>query len=318
MRILVADDSVAAREAISRLLIAAGHQVVEAEDGAAAITTLIAERPDVLLLDLNMPRVTGWVVCRLIKEDPNLARIPVLVLTALDGEEDRYWAERSGADGVISKADMAAGLMEQIQAVEAGRALADLSGIIEPASGEGETDVLARVCEILDRKLFEETVVNDINRIGLQPLDLRESLEEALSTLRHLVPFDLGAVGVLPGRLISIHAARPADPASLKAFRDRVAGELIKLGGAGLTPDDLNVAVEFAPGVEVEGPARQWQAWRVSPLQARGRVLGVVVLAAEAPERFGDRVDHTLRAVIPAVSAVADAAARYQRTLESV
>ena len=64
MKILVADDSAVAREATSRLLISAGHQVVFAADGVEALRVLFAEQPDLLLLDLEMPRITGWVVCR--------------------------------------------------------------------------------------------------------------------------------------------------------------------------------------------------------------------------------------------------------------
>ena len=56
----------------------------------------------------------------------------------------------------------------------------------------------------------------------------------------------------------------------------------------------------------------------MSSLQARGRVLGTMVLAAQNPDRFDDRAERTLRAVLPAVSAVADGAARFEQAFESV
>lgn len=318
MKILVADDSAAAREAVARVLISAGHRVVFAADGVEAFRMLFAEQPDLLLLDLQMPRITGWMVCRMIKEDPALSRFPVLVLTGLEGAEDRYWAERSGADGVVGKAEMESVLLEQIQAVTVRRALSDLSGDPAPVVILDDDDVLARVCRMLDRKLFEETVVNDLHAIGLRPMDLQDSAEEILAVLRRLVAYDVGAIGLLPGRLLALRAARPLDIVSLTAFRDRALDGLLDVGEAEFGRDDLTVSVRLAPGARFDGPSREWGAWHVAPLRARGRVLGAVILASERTGLFDDRVGRTLHAVTPAIAAVADGAAQHRQSLVRV
>jgi len=315
MKVLVADDSVSVREALGRLLRGAGHQVIETSDGAEAITALFAEHPDMVLLDLRMPRVTGWVVCRIIKEDPTLQRTPVLVLTALDAAEDRYWAERSGADGVIGKEEIGAGLMERIQAVAASRALSELSRIAGPVSPGDDEDVLAHVCEVLDRKLFEATVANDITCIGVRSLDLRESLDETLAALRRLVAYDVGAIGMLTERLVVVRAERSSDADALEAFQNQVVRHLGEICGADLTPGDLTTSATSGAGVRSTGPCHEWNDWHVAPLQARGRMVGALVLAAEDGSLFDERAQRTLRAVIAAVSAVADGARRFQQII---
>ena len=316
MKVLVADDSAPVRAALGKLLAEAGHQVVEASDGAEAISILFAEHPDLVLLDLHMPRVTGWMVCRAVKESPVLQRTQVLVLTALDGVEDRYWAERSGADGVISKEEMGAGLMEQIQTIAASRALSELSGTPTPVSCGTDVDVLSAVSELLDRRLFEATITNEIITIGVQSLDLRESLNEMLAALRRLVAYDVGAIGMLTERLIVVRAERPAAVDSLAAFHAQAVRHLAEISGAGLIPEDLAISHTFAADVRPDGPDRRWEGWHVAPLQARGRMLGAMVLAAENRSLFDGRAQRTLRAIVAAVSAVADGARRSQRNVD--
>ncbi len=103
MKILVADDSPVIRTAVSVILNEAGFEVVTAEDGIDTIQKFYAERPDLLVLDIQMPKMTGYMAARLLKEDWSVAHVPILILTAHDSAEDRYWADKSGADGYLTK-----------------------------------------------------------------------------------------------------------------------------------------------------------------------------------------------------------------------
>ena len=76
MKVLVADDSAVLRAAVTKLLEGDGYEVVVAEDGVDAITKFYEEQPDLVLLDVQMPKLNGYVVCRLLKEDPIAASIP--------------------------------------------------------------------------------------------------------------------------------------------------------------------------------------------------------------------------------------------------
>ena len=318
MRVLVADDSAVMRQALTGLLRSQGHEVEQAADGAEAIALLLAHLPDVVLLDLSMPRVTGWVVCRLMKEDPALCRIPVLVLTALSGPEDRFWAEQSGADGFLAKDHIdGPALLERINAVVAGRALWELTGPPEGPGPGADADVLAMVCKVLDRKLFEATVVNEITAIALRSLDLRESLGAVLAAVGLAVSYDVAALALVSERTVVLRSSRPETAASLEAFVAGVAGALGDLSGTDLNAQDLTVCHTGPGGTATadEGPARTWGSWHVALLQARGRVIGALVLAAEAAERFNERVQRTLRVMTPAVALVVKGAREFQRAI---
>lgn len=315
MRILIADDSALLREAVSRRLRSAGHEVVQAADGAEAIVRLLEGAIDIVLLDLHMPRVSGWVVCKLMKEDPAWCRIPVLILTMLDGPEDRFWAEKSGADGYLTKDEIDASLLERIGSLAASRALATLSAGTVAAPEPGSPDVLSRVCEVLDRKLFEATVVNEITQIALRSLDLRQALEQVLMWVARLVSFDAGALGLLSERLFVVHSSRPVTSPSMAGFYTKVARAVGEVAGATLTADDLALSHSGAE-IEVVGeetPSRAWASWYVGPLQAHTRAVGALVLAAEAPGRFDEQARRTLRAITPAVVAVIEGARGFRR-----
>jgi CheY-like chemotaxis protein len=85
--ILVVDDDIADRRALIRLLKAEGHRTCWAADGHNALKQMRIERPDVVLLDLVMQGMSGWEVARLKMQDPQIARIPFIIVTALAAPE---------------------------------------------------------------------------------------------------------------------------------------------------------------------------------------------------------------------------------------
>jgi len=101
--ILVADDNLANRELVSALLSAAGYQVVCAEDGQQALAHMNEGSIDLVLLDVVMPRPTGFEVCQKIKSKPETRLIPVVLLTSLNSEADRIHGLLCGADDFLSK-----------------------------------------------------------------------------------------------------------------------------------------------------------------------------------------------------------------------
>jgi twitching motility two-component system response regulator PilH len=101
--VLVVEDSNTQRELISDLLKGTGLEVVIAVDGQDAIEQLDKITPDVVVLDIVMPRMNGYEVCRRIKSDPKTSKIPVVMCSSKGEEFDRYWGIRQGADAYIAK-----------------------------------------------------------------------------------------------------------------------------------------------------------------------------------------------------------------------
>jgi two-component system, cell cycle response regulator DivK len=102
-RILVVEDQEDNRRILRDLLASVGYQVIEAEDGARGVAAAEAQRPDLILMDIQLPLVDGYEAARRIKANPALRTIPILVVTsyALSGDEDK--ARAAGCDGYITK-----------------------------------------------------------------------------------------------------------------------------------------------------------------------------------------------------------------------
>lgn len=322
MKVLIADDSPVLVTALRKLLEQSGYEVVAAMDGLEAVQRFYQENPDLVLLDIQMPKLHGYVVCRLIKEDPASRHIPVLILTGRESAEDRYWGQRSGADGYLTKESMGDELLDAIQSALASRALSDM-GRAEPfPQSLNESDVLSRVCEVLDRKLFEATIVNDIVAVGVRAMDLDATVAETLTILRRLVEFDGSAV-VLPNerRLIGSFE-RSVTVGDFDEFRSLSALRCRQFTTADVTVEDLQVT--FAGGesrddlidIAPDSQDRGWPSFAVAPLWSRGEVVGILVLGSQREGAFNDQSNRTLRTIEPHVATVVDSARHYQKLLE--
>jgi adenylate cyclase len=102
-RVLVVDDDQDMTSFLARMLRGEGMQVDTAGDGGAALASVVASPPDLVMLDVLMPGPSGFEVCRKLKADPSTALIPVVLITALDDSESRVRGIDAGADDFLSK-----------------------------------------------------------------------------------------------------------------------------------------------------------------------------------------------------------------------
>jgi two-component system, cell cycle response regulator DivK len=102
-RILVVEDQDDNLQILRDLLTSAGFDILEAKDGEAGVRTAVAERPDLILMDIQLPVLDGYAATRRIKADPALRAIPIIVVTsyALSGDEDK--AREAGCDDYVPK-----------------------------------------------------------------------------------------------------------------------------------------------------------------------------------------------------------------------
>ena len=102
-KVLVADDAADIRALLVDALSDAGHDVLEAADGGAAVETAFLEHPDLILLDVSMPVMDGFQALRALREDPNTGSIPVIMLTALPPNEGEQDALNLGVSHYLTK-----------------------------------------------------------------------------------------------------------------------------------------------------------------------------------------------------------------------
>lgn len=102
-KILVVDDEPDIVSMLKLRLEAAGYEVLSALDGNAGYEKAKLELPDLIILDLMLPGIDGYKICRLLKFDTKYRHIPIIMLTARGQQEDRDWGEKAGADFYFTK-----------------------------------------------------------------------------------------------------------------------------------------------------------------------------------------------------------------------
>ena len=304
-RIVIADDSPTLRRIVTSVLTKEGHEVIAAEDGIQAVQAVLREQPDAVVLDVQMPRVSGFIAARLIKDDWQTADIPVIMLTSLDAASDRYWAGQAGVDRYLTKdfeAPELAGTIEEVlmaaTAARGGRAR-----LVPDALDVSEEDVLSRVCDLLDRKLFESSVAQSVMAIAATANGLESSVAALLGVLQRFVGYDLAAVMLGAESTAYVAVGQPTARDHYDAFLVSAIDGLSSYGGSSLTAAALDVRVANAGGRVVEdadeltGPA-EMATFLSMPLRGHGGVVvGVLALSSAVKQAFGETALSTLKLI---------------------
>jgi len=306
-RIVIADDSPTLRRIVTSVLTKEGHEVFPAEDGIGAVQQVFAHQPDAVVLDVQMPRVSGFIAARLLKDDWQTADIPVVMLTSLDAASDRYWAGQAGVDRYLTKdfeAPELAGTIAEVllssQAERGGRAR------MSPDPLElSEEDVLSRVCDLLDRKLFESSVAQSVTAIAATAQGLEATVAALLGVLQRFVGYDLAAVLLGAEKAAYVAVGKPTAASHYAEFLEKSAEGLSSYAGEAVTPTAMSMRVAQAGGVivddpdELPSPDQERMATFLSmPLRGHGgAVVGVLALSSAAKNAFGETAMSTLKLI---------------------
>ena len=114
VRVLVIDDSNTIRRSAELFLRQAGYEVILAEDGFDALAKISDHQPQVIFVDIMMPRLDGYQTCALIKQNPQLKSTPVIMLSSKDGVFDRARGRLAGSDRYLTKPFTQEGLVEAV------------------------------------------------------------------------------------------------------------------------------------------------------------------------------------------------------------
>ncbi len=172
-KLLVADDSNTIREMVRLTFLNTDVEVLAAEDGQSAIDLAKTSSPDLILADVNMPRMDGYDVCRSIRSEAELAKIPLLLFTGLESEPDEELASAVGAQGYAYKPYDTEQLIELVNR-HAGQWVGDVS------TGEGSAELQAQD-ELEDIEILEldendiEMIEDDSGDLDIQPIEAAEA-----------------------------------------------------------------------------------------------------------------------------------------------
>ena len=297
--VLIADDSPTLRRIVSTVLERAGYTVVVSEDGVEAVQAAFRTQPDAIILDVQMPRLSGYVAARLLKDDWQTSEIPVLLLTSLDAASDRYWGAQTGADRFLTKDFEAPQLVEAVAEVIA--AADEKRGGRPPLRPDpvelGDDEVLARVCELLDRKLFEASVSAEVTQIAADVRGFEETVAAVLSVLGRIVDYDLAAVCMLDDRVTYLTVTRETSHQQYTEFFGAIADAVTQVTDVPVMVHDLVPRVADPGGLLGQEDEGRMATFLSMPLRAGGRVVGCLALSSATKNAFGETSLNTLRLV---------------------
>src|SRR5450755_2988361 len=167
-KILIVDDDIDSLKLIGLMLQRQGYDISAASAGAQAITKAASESPDLVILDVMMPDMDGYEVCRRLRADPTTQGIPIIMFTAKTLVDDKVTGFEAGADDYLTKPTHPAELASRVKAVLARSAAARRSasdsglviGVLGAKGGVGATTIAMNVAAGLGQK--ESTIVADI------------------------------------------------------------------------------------------------------------------------------------------------------------
>ena len=299
--ILVVDDSPLVLEVISKFLRNNGYETITATHGIEAIEKTFKELPDLILLDVMMPKMNGYQTCRLLKTDPETSSVPIIMLTVKDQASDKYWGMQTGADAYLTKESELTLLLETIKGLlEKKQKVVQKASLIRRNSLINAVDIVTKVNDLLDRKLFEATVLNEMNSLIEKGLDdFKATVELVMGTLAKIMDYHVAAFVALEeqnaecffkiNHTVSEHYLNEVQ----EYTRD-----LLKSQDIFLSPG-LGISVLDADKVtQANNEKEQKKYFYNVPIRYVNRLGGMVILAHDIAERMEDTEEEFFRTVV--------------------
>lgn len=228
-RLLLIEDSPTQLLSIKRTLESEGYDVLESRNGAEGLVLAYSETPDLIISDIVMSGINGYQLCRLVKHDLDLAAIPVILLTKLDGSIDRFWGLKSGAERYIPKEPGFPGLIKAVREIlPEAKSPHTLRIAGESKRAPTPEEINSRLNQLLERLLFEATITDEVRRIGEDLLDLEVITEKLFALLGSILSYQAAALVVNHGPYsrLMIDCARDGSEQMMKSFVSKQALQL--------------------------------------------------------------------------------------------
>lgn len=178
-KILVVDDSADIVELLAMLLGRRGYEIVSGRDGAEALVLARRERPDLILMDIEMPHISGLAACRLLRAEPTFERIPIVLLTSDDAPETIVRGLAAGANDYVLKTVPHDELFARIE-----RHLSTHASFVEQISEE-RLEAIGQIALSIQHEIFNPlTSIVGFVELALRQPELSEKTRRYLETAR--------------------------------------------------------------------------------------------------------------------------------------
>lgn len=290
-KILIIDDTPLNVKLLADILSAKGYLILTASSGEEGIEVVEHEDPDLVLLDVVMPGMTGYDVCRKIRECPKTAVLPVVLITALNPEQERLKGLEAGADDFLGKPINQPELLARVRSLLRVKTFHDQL--------QRQAAQLADWNQTLEQRLQEHVLqlasLSEVTHLLTATIDPGEHLQQVLTTACQLLKAEAGSILLLDRSTNDLKLAASAGLPSerLREVRFKanqgIAGEVIQHRKPVLVND-----AQHDPRCLSQADARtgfQTRSIAAAPLPDRDQILGVIELFNSAKAKSFDEED---------------------------
>lgn len=314
--ILLADDNKLVVKITSAILEDADYSVSVAWDGLEAINKVYTEVPDLVILDIEMPKINGYQVCRLLKDDEFTREIPVVMLTGRDQQSDLFWGMKTGANAYVTKGfkpEQLLGVIKEQMDASHTRGTAQKQREV-PAKLMDEAGVFSRVIDLLDSKLFSSTILNELGALASVSQDYRKTVVAVLEIISRVVGNTVGVVLMCEEEDMIVHLNRPVATDELEEVEEKAFKAAGDYGMEFSNKERVKVHVYGESNLREKaagGPERTYSNVHI-PLTAQKKVIGLLMLSHPASPAFARDAQSILKLVQNQVTIVIDNARLYE------
>lgn len=201
-KILVVDDSATQLIMYKMALTKAGYRVISAKNGVEGVNFVETENPDLIVSDIIMPELNGYQFCRLVKDDPSRSHIPIILLTSLGQQQDRFWGIEAGANSFVTKSVDTTALLAEVERLLQSSlkpstveyAEREEEGYEISTDGGGEESVKTKINRILERLLYESTVSNRMRDLSRFAYSRSEMIRRFFDLFAQIIEYHASSV----------------------------------------------------------------------------------------------------------------------------
>lgn len=211
MRILIGEDPHAPHSSVSHLVEGADHEIFLCSNGIEAVRKAFSSPPDLIVLNVHLPRMNGYQCARLLKQDPVFKTVPIIHTAPSNSPVDRFWSQVCRADRYLTTPVDAKTWEDVLQTLKfkerpGRRRMSSGPNVIPELDDQG---ILMMAAGLLEQELLQATVLNEINRIDTWDITPRDLVASLLALIRSLYPFSGGAALLISDTHSDLYAWGP-------------------------------------------------------------------------------------------------------------
>ncbi len=292
--ILVVDDSPTQVALLQDALEDRGFLVETARNGVEAIAKVYQNPPGLVLSDIMMPELNGYHLCRLLKNDPATAPIPVILLTNLTEPHDRFWGKNAGADLYLEKNSETPSIAAAVENFINDYPVPRPKATAAPKGTLQKEDIQSRITSILDRLLYESTISNEILKLTSLTHDIEALAGNLLKFLGAICRHDAAGVVLRQGHskyTLAFSINHPMPPDFIPLAQQTMMAQFDSAQDSQAKTHLL--LFPQSPPVDAAG-APEFHVFHALPVTDGEEQLGLICLFNRSPRELTDGINHAL------------------------